>query len=307
LSAKGRDYFEVSALPRDVEEEDFCRPKVAFKQSRKVETREYEPSTGRDLHTDPELSDDIPSLRTVPILVRPDTGPSDELAPLLWCNEVLCTWLANKIGIAVESIAQYRDAQVEHPRMATGLLFDGRRDYTQIVRGVTRGTLYAQDRSRTYEILPRQWHNRIANRNDCLGMLVFDLWMGSTRKRHTIYWRNEKIFRAIFLSHGKFFYSDSEALAYHPCGHGIEHVLQCDPLIYQDYTMERVQEWVDKIEAFTDDEIEEALNFVGASWKPADYDNTVKRFLNTRRETARVNIDLICSGIDRLLLALKVK
>lgn len=295
-----------SALPGNAEQGDFC-PKVAFSQSRKVEGREDKPGTARYLLTDPKLSEDIPSLRTGPIFVRPGTGQADQHAHLLWCNEVLCTWLANEIGIAVESMAHYRDPQEEHPRMATGLIFHGDRNYMEIVRGTIRGALYAQDRSKTYEILPRQWHNRIVNRNDFLGMLVFDLWMGSTRRRHPIYSRKENAFRVIFLSHGEFFYSHPGTIAYHPCGHGIDRVFEYDPAIYQDYTREQVHQWIDKIEALTDGEIEEALNFVAASWKPADYDDTVKHFLNTRRETASVNIDLICSGIDSMLVSLEAK
>jgi len=191
--------------------------------------------------------------------------------------------------------------------MATGLLFDGSRDYTQVVLGGIRGALYAQDRSKTYEILPLQWHNRIVNRNDCLGMLVFDLWMGSTRPRHTMYWRQENVFRIIFLSHGDFFYGHRGTIVYHSCGHWIEHVLRFDLEFYRDYTRKRVRDWVDRIAALTDDEIDEALDFVGASWKLPHYDDTIRDFLNTRRETLWTNLDLICSGIDRMLLTFRAK
>lgn len=109
--------------------------------------------------------------------------------------------------------------------------------------------LVAGDETATaYEVIPRSWFNRVANRSDFIGALLFDLFACQSDNRQAIFIQDpdNRSLRAVFIDQGSLFRECPEV-----CSHSRLPHMYLDPAIYADLDLDSfISFWEARIRRF---------------------------------------------------------
>lgn len=140
------------------------------------------------------------------------------------------------------------------------------------------GSCYPGDPNRlaVYDFLPDALLDRVVNRREFLGMLVFDKWMANADGRQAIFFRArirewsaaagthplEKGFLAQMVDHGYVFDGPHWAFCDSPL-----QGLYCRPLVYQKVRgWEDFEPWLSQVRAFPEHVLDDALKRIPPEW-----------------------------------------
>lgn len=119
-------------------------------------------------------------------------------------------------------------------------------------------------RSRTYDLIPGSWADRVANREDFVGALLLDLWANNCDRRQCVFLKNNtgSVLRAVFIDNDHMFggfYGDE-----HTCP---TRTMMPDLRFYSGlWCEETVGRWRSVINGISDVDIEAILSRVPAEW-----------------------------------------
>ncbi len=125
-------------------------------------------------------------------------------------------------------------------------------------------TLSANDLP-TYQVIPRSWHNRVANRRDFVGALVADLWANNCDRRQCLFLSSGGSLRASFIDHdcclGGF---SGEAVT------SARQLTMPNPELYRDALDKSVlAEWMGRVDGLSADVVERILARIPGEWADA--------------------------------------
>jgi hypothetical protein len=233
---------------------------------------------GRDV----EIPNYFPSVRSI-IQPRRGSGEISRRASVEFANEIFCTWLANSIQLPVDTWQLWKE---QHHSLATGehgLCFEGGKSYIK----PTSRLCYASwlppdtDSSKCYEIIPSSWQVRVANRNDILGMLVFDLWIAAKRYRPVVYvGQADQTLHALFLSHGNVFNICGKGnIHFSPSIASMKSVLNIHYHALAGWTDDAIADWVDRLRSLEGESMQQAFDYAYSNWQPNGWEAEVREFL----------------------------
>jgi hypothetical protein len=132
----------------------------------------------------------------------------------------------------------------------------------------------------TYQVIPRSWHDRVANRRDFVGALVADLWTNSCDRRQCLFLSSGELLRANFIDHdcclGGF---NGEGLA------TVRQLTMPNPELYRDALDERVvAEWLSRVELLSADVVDRILGMIPAEWAEGSDTGKTRAQLTARRQ-----------------------
>ncbi|MGC8549406.1 MAG: HipA family kinase [Acidobacteriaceae bacterium] len=117
----------------------------------------------------------------------------------------------------------------------------------------------------TYQVIPRSWHDRVANRRDFVGALVADLWMNNCDRRQCLFLSAGESLRVEFIDH------DCCLGGFH--GEGVTSARQLtmpNPELYRDaLDASVVAEWMGKVEGLGAEVVEQILERIPEEWADA--------------------------------------
>lgn len=120
-----------------------------------------------------------------------------------------------------------------------------------------------------FEILPRVWYPRVANREDFIGAFVVDVWAEHADRRQALFLEDPKTraLSAVFIDHGHMFGGTGGDAKGSTDG-----CVYLDKLIYEDLIQEDLVEfWCERIRQTGMDAATDAVSHMHASWRgPAD-------------------------------------
>ncbi len=243
----------------------------------------------------------FPSLHCVPQFTRHPGKESRQAAAEL-SNEVLCCWLGNKIGLPMDTWRAWKGGEADQLPAEPGLWFN---EYKPFVSPVVR-SCYASWRSpemgpmECYEIIPSKWQARVSNREDFIGMVMFDLWAGAQRYRQALYvGRPDDRLRALFLSHGKMFHGlgkipDGRQLS------NLETLVAAHRHALSSWTESAIANWAGKLESLHGHSIEQAFDYARAQWQPEGWEESVREYLALRHDEIPLIAEAVLSTLRNM-------
>lgn len=143
----------------------------------------------------------------------------------------------------------------------------------------------AEDDSRTYQMIPHSWIDRIENRADFLGMLIVDLWANNCDRRQTVFLAApEGSLQASFIDNGLMFGGKSRNDTTCP-----RRVMIYDVDVYKglwgDNMDDIVKEWLRRIDHIGEEAIRRIISYVPDSWVQRGLDRHVIDQLRERRSS----------------------
>ncbi|HEX3438573.1 MAG TPA: hypothetical protein VHT24_17520 [Pseudacidobacterium sp.] len=255
--------------------------------------------------TDIEDAGYFPSLHSMIQLTR-SQGTGCPRAATELSNEAFCFWLANYIGLPVDTWQRWSGTQNPLMSLESGLWFEGNKNYTAPVARVCHASWLPPgiDSNQSYEIIPSKWQPRVTNRSDFLGMAMFDVWGGAQRYRQAIYigWPDRTL-RALFLSHGKMFniQGDDGTIRYKPQLTGLRSLLMAHRHALGEWTEEAIAGWAEKLRGLDSDCLQQAFDYACSEWQPDGWEDDVREFIARRH----VDIDLIAEAMQIELKQMK--
>lgn len=197
-------------------------------------------------------------------------------------NEVVGTELMAEMGLPVPEWrpiqvsdefldrfpeAWFRKSDGEAMRPEAGLHFGSR--LTMSAKGLP-----------TYQVIPKSWQDRVANREDFVGALAADLWSNNCDRRQCLFLSKGQPLYARFIDHdyclGGF------------KGDGVTSprlLMMPNPQLYADVLTDCVvSKWKRRIDRLGADRIDRILEKVPPEWASAAAIVRVRRMLTTRRE-----------------------
>lgn len=108
-----------------------------------------------------------------------------------------------------------------------------------------------------FEILPRSWFARIRQRENFVGMLLFDMWANNQDNRQAIFVQNleNRSIRATFIDHGFLFGRGGASKS------GRIRAMYLDPAIYENIDLDVVlREWEDRIATLSETTLTSLIN-----------------------------------------------
>lgn len=141
----------------------------------------------------------------------------------------------------------------------------------------------AAGESRTYQMIPHSWIDRIENRPDFLGILILDLWTNNCDRRQAVFLASpEGKLNASFIDNGLMFGGKSNTDTTCP-----RRVMLYDLDVYKglwsDNSDEIVKQWLRKFEQIGKDEIRQILSGVPDRWVDRGCDRRIMDQLSERR------------------------
>jgi hypothetical protein len=131
----------------------------------------------------------------------------------------------------------------------------------------------------TYQVIPRSWHDRVANRRDFVGALLADLWMNNCDRRQCLFLTEGGSLRARFIDH------DCCLGGFN--GEGVTTARQLtmpSPELFRDVLDESVvAEWMDKVDGLGADVLERIVEEIPAEWADAAAMERTREQLAMRR------------------------
>lgn len=233
--------------------------------------------------------DDIehfPSLHCIPQFTRKAERGSRQAAVEL-SNEILSCWLGNKIGLPMDMWRTYRHGGAGHLALEPGLWFN---EYKPCVWPVLR-SCYAVWRppemgtTECYEMIPSKWQARVRNREDFIGMVLFDVWAGAQRYRQALYvgGPNGRL-HALFLSHGKMFHALSYAgnIQVSQQLSNLKILIAAHRQALSSWSESAVIRWAHKLKLLHGNTLEQILDYSRTEWQPEGWEDSIREYLTHR-------------------------
>lgn len=195
-------------------------------------------------------------------------------------NEVVGTELIQSAGLpapdwaAIEVSDEFMDGN-------RGLWFRNENCSIRPLAGIHFGSrlVEAPEDQRTYQIIPRSWIGRIANRADFLGMLVLDLWANNCDRRQAVFLSGAKGLHACFIDNDFMFggkFGDDITCPRRAMVHDLE--------VYRALWNETtVRKWLRKINGIDENTIQQIIAAVPSEWA----DEAMRAHISNQLETRR--------------------
>lgn len=210
-------------------------------------------------------------------------------------NEAFCTWLANYIGLPVDSWQLWASPRALVAPPESGLWFDAGKNYTVPVSRICYASWIPTDDALCYEIIPSKWCSRVTNRNDFLGIVMFDAWTGARQARKTLYvGQHNQELRALFISHGKAFNMCGVTgdIKYDPSIPNMRNLMDIHRDALVTWTEEAIAGWAARLKALDEDSIQRAFEFAYSDWQHKEWEANVRAFIEHRHS----DIELIAES-----------
>ena len=147
----------------------------------------------------------------------------------------------------------------------------------------------SKGRNQTYEILPSSWAERIVNRDDFVGALLFDLWANNCDRRQCVFLTDDhgKTLRALFVDNDQLF--GGRFANENTCP---RRTIVRNPEIYRGtWNEESVSRWRKKIDQIDDALIDRVLAGIPVEWAAQSAIKFVATELRLRRRKLGLLID----------------
>lgn len=142
----------------------------------------------------------------------------------------------------------------------------------------------ANDDSRTYQMIPHSWIDRIENRADFLGMLIVDLWANNCDRRQAVFLAGaEGKLSASFIDNGLMFGGRFGNDTTCP-RRAMVYDLDIYNGLWNDNNDLVVKEWLKRIDRIGGQAIRWILSSVPDSWVESEFDRHVINQLEERRQ-----------------------
>lgn len=131
----------------------------------------------------------------------------------------------------------------------------------------------------TYQVIPRSWHDRVANREDFVGALVADLWTNNCDRRQCLFLASGESLRANFIDH------DCCLGGHNSQGMATPRQLTMpNPELYRDaLDASIVAGWMRKVDGLGEDVVDRILGKIPAEWADAATLEKARELLLARR------------------------
>ena len=158
-----------------------------------------------------------------------------------------------------------------------------------------------------YEILPRSWFVRIRNRENFVGMLLFDLWANQRDRRQAVFLEDQenRSIKTTYIDHGCLFGQDETNQA----SIGIR-AMYMDPAIYGNIDLEEVlRKWEARIRTLSESTLRSCISrlSIPSQWYTPDHLNRIVSRLADRRALLGEYADLIRATLTSLRVDTLVK
>jgi hypothetical protein len=134
---------------------------------------------------------------------------------------------------------------------------------------------------RLHDYLPSSWMNRVVNRDDFVGTLLLDTWLGAAANRQAVFVQDAKSasIRAVFIGHGKMISPLMRTLLYPTAGQ------YSNKRIYDDcWNPETFSYWKDKIISAPKSSLQALGLAIPTQWKYRRYHQLLDLLLTRRKE-----------------------
>jgi hypothetical protein len=151
--------------------------------------------------------------------------------------------------------------------------------------------------NRTYEVIPSSWSDRVVNRDDFVGALLFDLWANNCDRRQCVFTTNDgaRTLHAVFI--------DNDHLFGGYCGN--EETCTCramvpNPRFYRGvWNPSSVARWKTVIDGISDHCIDKIVGKVPKPW----IDDTMRRFVKALLKRRRRKLPSLIEEADRVFIS----
>jgi hypothetical protein len=254
----------------------------------------------RDLEIE---NSDLPSVHSILQVGKAEkTGHRCDAVEL--SNEIFCTWLANYIGLPIDSWQLWTTPGNMTSPPASGLWFDGYKNYTTPISRICYASWLAPDsiKNLCYEIIPSKWQHRVTNHDDFVGIVMFDVWTGAQKPRKAVYVnQDDHKLRALFISHGKTFNMSGVdgAIQYDSSvvNRNIQKLMSIHRHALAHWSEEAIARWASKLRELDENIFQMAFDYSCCCWQPREWAAEVRAFIEDHRN----NIDSIAENIYRHL------
>lgn len=244
----------------------------------------------------------IPSVTTTHIRSRLPARRALGPAAFRYSTGRLCAWLAGNAGLRLDVKQRYGRGDPSYMDIsgepAEGCYFQGPLSFTNIDECICYGKACVEGVSNVYELIPIKWMSRVDNPDDVIGMLVFDLWMGSNRHRSEIYLDDGEHIHIVFLSHNEMFYHNGGQIYYKCPNTNIEELVWFHEGFFDHVTAPDLFRWATHIHSSLQSTLEDGLRSVDETYKPPRFDESVKAFLYARSVDFDENVSRIIYGFE---------
>ena len=142
----------------------------------------------------------------------------------------------------------------------------------------------AENDSRTYQMIPHSWIDRIGNRPDFLGMLILDLWANNCDRRQAVFLDDaEGNLQASFIDNGLMFGGKSRNDTTCP-RRAMVYDLDVYKGLWNDNHDDVVKEWLQRVNRIGEEAIRQILSYVPNSWMESGFEGHVINQLEERRK-----------------------
>lgn len=199
-------------------------------------------------------------------------------------NEALASMLCKRLGLPVADWAYVRVSD-ELLDSNPSLWWELPEGQARPAAGLAFGSVVIQQEDGTpaNEILPSSWLGRLSNREDFVGMMLFDLWTGARDARQAVFTCAEgsRAVHATFIDHGHCFGGPDGELRDETCWARAMHL---NKSLYEGLLQQRrFQQWKQAIQDISIEEIQSYLGLIPQEWSTPNWQERVCSFLENRR------------------------
>jgi hypothetical protein len=199
-------------------------------------------------------------------------------------NEAFASMLCMRLGLPVADWAYVRISD-ELLDATPHLWFELPDGSTRPQAGLAFGSvvIHQEDGTPANEILPSSWVARLSNREDFIGMLLFDLWTGARDARQAVFTcaEGKRGVRGIFIDHGHCFGGPDGELLDETCWARAMHLHK--PIYEGLLQLRRFQYWKQAIQDISSEELREYLCLIPQEWSTQKWQESICSYLENRR------------------------
>ena len=178
-------------------------------------------------------------------------------------NEVLGWEFCCMLGLPFPA---YKLLEVKHPYLDLPQDRLGKANQAkQLTPGLYFMSRYIPDLTtrRCYDLLPSVWLNDVRNRDECLGMFIFDVWADHRDRRQAIFAGNDAGFESTFIDNTHLFGGANRDEGFRPNRLSAVEAIA----ISMSRDSDRVRRWIDFIRQTLPKALERLLGWLPPAWR----------------------------------------